>query len=134
MCFRSHRLSVRSPQLLAVLLFALALFVGATASAQATTARPSARICSLSAVGEKLGPTYVETLKVIHTTCGAGEMLITNYNACRLASGGAKGKCTVRVDGFKCREKRSVGPVQFEAAVTCTRARQAVDFAYSENT
>ena len=56
------------------------------------------------------------------------------YNACRLRNGGTKCHCKSPVMGFRCTEKRSSGPVQFIASVTCSKPRQKVTFSYSENT
>jgi hypothetical protein len=94
----------------------------------------AARSCSLTGDYNRLGATYVETLRVADTTCATGVATVKAYMRCRTRAGGVKGYCHARVNGFSCRERRTSGPVQFEASVTCTRSRESVDFAYSENT
>ena len=110
------------------------LLVSYSASAQAAVVPAKTSSCSISKVWHDLGPTYVEKLKVTNTTCGAGETLIKAYNKCRLSHGGAKGKCTAKVDGYKCTEQRQTSPIQFVAVASCTKSRDAVDFTYSEDT
>lgn len=109
----------------------------------ATTAVPTAAAqtrsaatvrCNISRVWHNLGPTYVERLTVVRTTCANGKTTIRDYNRCRLRAGGVKGRCASRVNGFSCRERRYASPIQFEAVVACTNRRSAVNFSYSEDT
>jgi hypothetical protein len=124
--------------LVAAVMVAGSLLLSASAGARvrATAVAPAASAsCSLAKVGEKLGPSYVEKLRVTNVSCGSGDSLVKAYNSCRLKHGGVKGRCTAKVDGYRCVEKRYTGsPDQFIAAVTCTKSRDAVDFTYSENT
>ena len=116
----------------------LALIAATLGPAGARVAGASARTTScmsaLAKVGRSLGPTYVERLTVAGTSCAGGETLVRAYNRCRIDSGGLKGRCSATVDGYRCRETRQGSPDQFLAAVSCTRARDAVHFTYSENT
>jgi hypothetical protein len=115
---------------------AAATVVLAMAVASAATAAPLAHAaggCSIARNGEVLGPTYVETLTVSGTSCATGYRTIRDYNRCRLAHGGKKGRCA-GVDGFRCTERRTSGPAEFLAQATCTRSRVRVVFRYSEFT
>jgi hypothetical protein len=113
--------------------FALAVLLCAPAGASPPLAH-AAGSCSLAGKYRSLGPTYVERLSVSRTSCSTGTKLIKSYNACRLRSGGAKGRCRSKVLGFRCSEKRSSSSVQFVATVHCTSGSKTVNFAYSENT
>jgi hypothetical protein len=120
--------------LLVATVVAWAVALAAPSSPRAAIKASAAGACNLSGKWESLGPTYVESLSVTGTTCGSGEKTITAYNTCRLHHGGLKGHCTSTVNGFRCSEKRSNGPVQFIAKTTCTKPRQKLVFTYSENT
>jgi hypothetical protein len=105
-------------------------------TAAVASAQPSARaasVCSLGSKYNKLGPTYVEQLKVSNTNCATGVNVIKAYNQCRLKAGGVKGYCHARVLGFSCSEKRYAGPIQFIGRAQCTSGRKNVTFSYSEN-
>jgi hypothetical protein len=117
------------------LLLACAALISFSATAQATDVAHRTSSCSISKVWHKLGPSYVEKLKVSSTSCANGESVVKAYNRCRITAGGVKGHCRTKVDGFGCKETRYTGnPDQFIAVVTCTKSRQAVDFTYSEDT
>jgi hypothetical protein len=111
-----------------------AIVVAVAGSASARPVAHAATACSLAGKYRSLGPTYVERLSVSHTSCATGTSVIKHYDACRLSAGGVKGRCSSKVLGFRCSEKRSSSPVQFVASVSCKKGRKAVSFAYSENT
>jgi hypothetical protein len=125
--------------LLAALMIAGTLLLSAVASAGAQTA-PVAHsttncmsIISKNNTWRKLGPTYVEQMFASGVSCATGETVIKAYNMCRLAHGGARGTCKVKIDGYTCKEEREVGADQFIAKVTCTKSRDKITFTYSEN-
>jgi hypothetical protein len=126
----------RWASLTTAIIIAASLLLSATAGARTTAVAPARTAsCSLAKVGETLGPSYVEKLTVTNVSCSAADALVSAYNTCRLKHGGVKGRCTAKVDGYRCVEKRYTGsPDQFIAVVTCTKGRDAVDFTYSENT
>jgi hypothetical protein len=118
--------SIRPP-VLAALAMACA-WLAIPAAGQATTS------CDLRKDGRKLGTTYVTSLKVEGISCTGGKKVVRAYHACRRASGGVKGRCTRRVLGFRCSERRNGIPTQFSARVTCRDGGRAVRFAYTQFT
>jgi hypothetical protein len=112
----------------------VAMLLSTTATAAGQPVAHEARACSLAGKYYSLGPTYVEKLSVSHTSCATGVKVIRAYDACRLKAGGVKGRCTSKVLGFKCSERRSSSSVQFVASARCTKRQDVVRFSYSENT
>lgn len=84
--------------------------------------------------GQGLGPSYVTSLTVHHTSCKSGKRLVRAYYRCRKAAGGVKGRCTKRVLGYRCRETRHGIAIQFDARVTCTAGKRKVVHTYTQNT
>jgi len=119
---------------LASIAFACLVAIAALAPASPAVARTALTTCSISGKEQKLGPSYVTSLKVTNTTCGAGEALVKAYYKCRKAHGGVKGHCTGRVLGYSCTEKRQTSPVQFYATVTCKSGARRVIHSYTQNT
>lgn len=83
-------------------------------------------------------PTYTRSLKVSGgATCATGHKMISAYYRCRVAapSPGKKGRCTAKVLGYSCTEKRSnVIPTQFDARVTCKKGRARIVTDYTQFT
>lgn len=83
-------------------------------------------------------PTYTRSLKVSGgATCATGHKMISAYYRCRVASPspGKKGRCTTKVLGYSCTEKRSnVIPTQFDARVTCKKGRARIITDYTQFT
>jgi hypothetical protein len=98
------------------------------------TAQAAATTCKLPGEGRTLGATYVEKLTVSGTTCTTGISLIKQYNACRKKAGGAAGKCTKTIMGYRFTEKRQSSPIAFIALVTAKNGTKAVNFTYTQNT
>ena len=107
----------------------LAIAVGSSAHAASSTT------CDVRKDGRKLGTTYVTSLKVSHVSCAAAKRLVKAFHACRRANGGVKGRCTKRVSGYRCTERRgNTIPTQYSAKVTCTRSPRSVRFNYTQYT
>lgn len=80
-------------------------------------------------------PTYTRSLRVSGTSCATGHRLIRAYYRCRVAapSSGKRGRCTSRVLGFSCSERRSnVIKTQFDARMTCRKGRARVVSDYTQ--
>jgi len=107
----------------------VAVAVGGSAHAASSTT------CDVRKDGRKLGTTYVTSLKVSHVSCASAKKLVKAFHACRRANGGVKGRCTKRVSGYRCTERRgNTIPTQYSAKVTCTRSPRSVRFNYTQYT
>jgi hypothetical protein len=113
------------------LVTALALLIAAPSGSAATTA------CRLSAKkSQQLGATYVTKLKVRGVSCAAGQRVVRAFNGCRRAKG-VKGRCTRRVLGYGCSDRRPAAeqiPTQLNGHVSCRRGARRVSFDYQQNT
>jgi hypothetical protein len=118
-----------------------ALTVTVLAGLALVPATASAATCKLTAdeqyhrANNKL-PTYTRSLKVSGgASCATGHKLIRAYYKCRVASPspGKKGRCTSKVLGYSCTEKRSnVIKTQFDARVTCKKGRAKIISDYTQ--
>ncbi|HEU4658392.1 MAG TPA: hypothetical protein VFR97_12740 [Capillimicrobium sp.] len=85
--------------------------------------------------GRGLGPTYVTSLRVSGTSCATGKKVVRAYYQCRVRNGGKRGRCTSKVLGFRCSERRGSSiPTQFDAKVTCRKGGATVKHAYTQFT
>jgi hypothetical protein len=118
---------------LAALAVALTAFTAHAAAAphaaRARSARPTT--CDISGVADRLGPTSVTSLKVLHVRCGRAIPVVRAFHSCRLANG-PSGRCVRLVRGYACRETRSNGPTQFSATVTCSKDRASIVHRYTQ--
>jgi hypothetical protein len=113
-----------------------ALAISLTAALALTPAgSESPGVCSIHGQEESFGPTYVTSLRVIHTSCKRGKQVVRAYHSCRKANGGiVRGRCTRKVLGYRCKEQR--GPsngVQISPKVTCRRGTARVIHTYSQD-
>lgn len=121
-----------------VLVFASALTAALAtptvdAASVAHAARASARpkTCDISGVSDRLGPTSVSSLKVLHARCDRGISVVRAFHSCRLAQG-TSGRCVRLVKGYACNEIRTSAPTQFSATVTCKKDRASVVHRYTQ--
>ncbi len=113
---------------------ALAL-AGLTLVLLAIPSTSSAATCTVSKKPRALGPTYVTRLTVANVSCATGKSLVRAYYRCRVANGGADGRCRKRVRGYSCRERRTnVISTQFDATVTCRSGSRRVVHKYTQFT
>jgi hypothetical protein len=115
------------------LLAALTLLV-ATAAGHMVSPAAAATRCDVSKDGRKLGTTYVTKLTATNVTCTKAKSVVKAFHRCRRANGGAKGRCTSRVQGFRCTETRQSIPTQFDARATCRDGSRVVRFNYEQFT
>lgn len=112
----------------------LLLALLATAAVAAIPASASAATCKLPPDGKGFGPTYLLSLKTTKTGCSKGKAVVKAFHACA-TSHGPKGRCTKKVLGFACTERRGAAiPTQFDAKATCTKGKAKVDFTYTQFT
>ena len=102
----------------------------------ATPARlPAATTCDIKRDGRKLGTTYVTSLKATSVSCVKAKRVVKAFNACRRSNGGADGRCSSAVQGFRCTEHRGAAiPTQYSSRVTCRSSGRQVRFAYTQFT
>jgi hypothetical protein len=96
---------------------------GATASASAACSPP-----------KYPGVGYFTSLSVSGVSCHTGAAVAKGYYRCRLRHGGVKGRCTERIYGFTCQERRMSIPTEIDARVTCVRGRASVVHTYQQDT
>lgn len=108
------------------------------ASSQAATT------CKLSgAKSQSLGPTYVTTsatsgkpgYRVTRTSCATGLRVVKAFHTCRLKHG-KKGRCTTRVLGYSCTDRRDpalASMLSFDGDVVCRRGDARVTHHYTQN-
>ncbi|HYF27266.1 MAG TPA: hypothetical protein VD931_16090 [Baekduia sp.] len=83
-------------------------------------------------------PTYTRSLRVSGgASCGTGHKLLKAYYRCRVAapSPGKKGRCTSKVLGYSCSERRFNSiKTQFDAKVSCRKGRARINHDYTQFT
>ena len=83
--------------------------VASLAASLALPAGPAAaasyKTCSVKGKERKLGTTYVTKLRARGTSCRNAEGVVKAFHACRHKKGKA-GRCTSKVKGYKCTDKR----------------------------
>jgi hypothetical protein len=115
------------------------LVVAAGCSAALAVAAPSgaASTCKLSiATARHMGPTYVTLLKVSGTSCATAIKVTKAFHRCRLKKG-ATARCTTKVQGYSCTEKRPASlksALSFDGDVTCRRGGARVVHHYQQDT
>ena len=100
------------------------------ALAVAAPGTASAKTCSTP---DYPGSGYFTSLSVKNTTCAKGRAVALAHYRCRTETG-RKGRCSRRVKGFRCTEKRQSIPSQFDSRVTCIDGGKRVVFTYQQNT
>ena len=95
--------------------------------------------CDISGQQQKLGASYVTSLKVQGVSCAKGEKVIKAYHRCRHHSGGPGGTCGDTLLGFKCKDAKRTGVpnVQYNATAKCHKVANAskrVKSRYTQNT
>lgn len=124
-------------RLITAALMAIAICAVGAGGASASTANAAGNCGLTLEQAQNLGTTYVYSIKTKKVSCGKGMRIVKKYHQCRKAKpkGGARGKCTSKVKGFKCREgKRDTLPgVQYTTTANCKRGGKKVKFEYQQN-
>jgi hypothetical protein len=110
--------------LLAVLVAALLLALPAAASA---------RTCSVKGKERRLGATYVTAVSATGISCAGALDVVRGYHRCRRRRGGADGRCP-RFSGYRCSERRTSSPSQYDSRATCRKGGRRVVQRYTQNT
>ena len=114
----------------------VAAFPSVSAGAGSGPHAEAARGCKLTrSEQDRLGTTYVISLRVSGTTCANGKKVVKAYHRCRNRNGGRDGRCRSRVFGYRCSERRlNVIPSQYDARARCKRTGREVFHKYTKNT
>jgi hypothetical protein len=110
----------------------------ATAAAIALPASAGAASpCTLSLkAAQHMGPTYVTKLRASGTSCANAIKITKAFHACRLKHG-KRGRCTTKVSGYSCSDRRpkdEMIPTQFTGHVTCRKGGARITHDYQQNT
>lgn len=115
-------------------------FASADVASAATT-----KVCSVKGVERTLGPGTKKSPRLNHyttrltysgnTSCRSARSLVRSYYSCRHAAGGATGRCTKRINNFRCTERRGkTVRSQFDATVTCKKSGATITHRYTQFT
>ena len=105
------------------------------APARGLRLRPPAAASSRASEQDRLGTTYVISLRVSGTTCANGKKVVKAYHRCRNRNGGRDGRCRSRVFGYRCSERRlNVIPSQYDARARCKKSGREIFHKYTQNT
>src|SRR4051812_43487300 len=110
-------------RLAAVVLTLCAVVLAAPASASAATCTPP----------KYPGSGYFTSLKVTKVSCSTGKSVALAFHRCRVKHG-IKGRCTSKVSGYSCRERREAIATEIDGKVSCTRGSRKVSLSYQQNT
>jgi hypothetical protein len=125
--------SIRIPTLAVSAGIALAAFAatgGATASAA-----PVLRASQTCTPPKYPGSGYFTgKIRVTNISCSYGKRFVVAYYKCRTKNGKSpKGRCTTKVLGFSCTERRESIATEIDARVTCRRGTQRIVHTYQQN-
>lgn len=127
---RSGRSRLRAVAALATVAAAVPVVGGvATAGAAQPTATAS-KSCG-SSLPKYPGVGYFTSLKVYGLSCSSGKKVMLAHYRCRVKHGKA-GKCG-SVSGYRCSERRFMGPTEYDARVTCKKGSKKVVYTYSQD-
>jgi len=110
-------------------LLSVAVALTISAGASASPVASAAKTCTPP---KYPGSGYFTSLSVTGTSCSTGSKLAKSYYKCRIAHG-VKGRCTKRVSGYSCKEKRTSIATEINATVTCKKGRATVKHSYQQN-
>jgi hypothetical protein len=101
-------------------------------AAPASTIQRSSRTCTPPKYpGEGY---FTGKIHVTNISCTYGKRFIVAYYKCRTKNGSRPaGRCTTKVLGFSCTEKRESIATEIDARVTCRRGTQRIVHTYQQN-
>ena len=102
-------------------------------AAQLAAAGPHAVASRSCAAPKYPGDGYFTSLSVKGVSCATGKKVTLAHYRCRIKHGKA-GRCTKRVLGYSCTEKRQSIPTQIDSVVRCRNGSKRVTYSYQQNT
>jgi hypothetical protein len=123
---------IRIPALVASTCLALTAFAVVDSAAGASPVLRSSQTCSPPKYpGEGY---FTQKIHTTNISCTYGKKFVLAYYKCRTHSGKTPaGRCTSKVQGFSCTEKRESIPTEIDARVTCRRSTQRIVHTYQQN-
>jgi hypothetical protein len=76
---------------------------------------------------------FTGKIRVTNISCSYGKRFVVAYYKCRTKGSRPAGRCTTKVLGFSCTEKRETIPTEIDARVTCRRGTQRIVHTYQQN-
>ena len=99
----------------------------------ALPAASHARSCGISGKERDLGATYVTAVKARGISCSGALEVVRAFHHCRRERGGADGRCR-RFSGYRCRERRTTSPTQYDSRAVCRKNGRRIVQRYTQNT
>lgn len=122
---------LRAGRMVGLMVAVLAILsVGLASSASAASTADASRSCSAP---KYPGNGYFTSLSATGTGCSRGKSVALGHYRCRTKKG-RSGRCSSRVLGYRCSERRQSIATEFNARVTCKRGSAKVVFTYQQNT
>ena len=79
------------------------------------------------------GSGYFTSLKVTNVSCSTGKKVTLAHYRCRTRHG-KTGRCSSKVLGYSCSEKRRSIETEIDATVTCKNGSKKVVYSYQQDT
>ena len=77
---------------------------------------------------------FTGKIRVTNVSCSYGKRFVVEYYKCRTKNGSRPaGRCTTKVLGFSCTERRESIATEIDARVTCRRGTQSIVHTYQQN-
>jgi hypothetical protein len=113
----------------------LAVSAGIALTALAVTGAPASAASQTCTPPKYPGSGYFTgKIRVTNISCSYGKRFVVAYYKCRTKSGSKlAGRCTTKVLGFSCTEKRESIATEIDARVTCRRGTQRIVHTYQQN-
>jgi hypothetical protein len=113
----------------------LAVSAGIALTALAVTGAPASAASRTCTPPPYPGSGYFTgKIRVTNISCSYGKRFVVAYYKCRTRNGTRlSGRCTTKVLGFSCTEKRESIATEIDARVTCRRGTQRIVHTYQQN-
>ena len=77
---------------------------------------------------------FTGKIRVTNISCSYGKRFVVAFYKCRTKNGSRpSGRCTSKVLGFSCTERRTSIPTEIDSRVTCRRGTQKIVHTYQQN-
>ncbi len=112
----------------------LAVSAGIALTALAVTGAPALRVATCNPPKYPGSGYFTGKIRVTNISCSYGKRFVVAYYKCRTSNGTRPaGRCTTKVLGFSCTEKRESIATEIDARVTCRRGTQRIVHTYQQN-